>query len=216
MIHYMHDVNIHIDSSTNTASKTLAPKTLLSALRDFANTGDEPKQIANFLQRWPDFLDRNKVESDVPLSMRDVIVRPFFPSTKGPLYRMFKMLRGSVRHAWKGNEDMLARLLSTNFEPALNNFIVVDWRHGGFRYEPQTPFQAAVYELLKHSGSARVCANPDCPSPYFIAQDHRAKFCSEDCVQTMQRTWRKKWWNQHGKQWRKRRAAQSTKRRKEQ
>ena len=220
MIYCMQTVNIESTSSINShagnSTETLAPKKLLSALQDFANTGNTPTQIADFLNRWPEFLDKEKIERDAPLYLRDIMVRPFVPTdinskplpiegADSPRYRMFKMLRDMLRAAWKGNDTMLAYLLSKSFNPEEGNYIVPDWRRSGFRYEPHTIFQAAVYELLKHSRQARVCANPDCPATYFLAVDHRQKFCSEDCTRPSQREWRRKWWEQHGKQWRKQR-----------
>lgn len=214
------DVNISKHSHGVGHVKTLAPKTGLSALQEFANSGTDSERVKYFRNRWPGFLD-DLVYTGYKISIGAPGANPADLERSAqrevwPMWRLFEQFRNLVRAAWIGDEAILGILLRVGIEEErTENRIVPDWRRSGFRYVPRTNFQAAVYELLKHSGWARVCANPDCPSPYFIAQDHRAKFCSQDCVQTMQRTWRKKWWNQHGKQWRKRRAAQSTKRRRE-
>lgn len=206
----MRTVNNQRYSSRNESTKTLAPKILLEKLQDFANTGDEPGQIGYFLNRRPDFLDSDSLQLGLDPSN----------SPKSDLHERFRKLRDMVREAWRGNEKMLGRLLSPNSQPDAEFpsydcfFITIpDWRRSSFRYGPETEFEAAVYELLKQSRKARVCANPDCISPYFITEDPRRKFCSTACTRPAQREYKRNWWDQRGKQQRKQRAKQSAKRR---
>lgn len=216
MIGVMQDVNIQSDSSRHASSKTLAPKTLLAALRDFINTGNEPKRIAYFLKRWPEFLEP-AIQTDAERLCRSTANNPLLRVAMfevAPEASTFQKLRAWARLAWKGEEAVIYSLLHLGFEDATTNLIYVDWRRGGFRYEPRTAFQAAVYELLRHSRQARVCANPDCANPYFLTSDPRRKFCSVECTQPAQKQWRRTWWEQHGKEWRKKRAKKSTKGRK--
>jgi len=51
----------------------------------------------------------------------------------------------------------------------------------------------------------RICARPNCgqPEPYFIAINTRHRFCSDDCVKWSLNQQKKKWWDEHGDQWRK-------------
>lgn len=218
MIGVMKDVNIQLNSSRHASSKTLAPKTLLSALQDFANSGVEPEGINYFRSRCPGFLD------DLVYTGYVISIGPPNADTNQmtdptremrPMWKQFEKYRDLVRAAWSGNEAAIQFLLRVGIEEnRTENAVRPDWRRSGFRYEPRTNFQAAVYELLKHSRQARVCANPDCASPYFLTLDPRRKFCSVECAQPAQKQWRRTWWEQHGKEWRKKRAKKSTKRRK--
>jgi hypothetical protein len=51
---------------------------------------------------------------------------------------------------------------------------------------------------LQSSARARVCANPDCPAPYFIAKKPRARYCSLECARPFQRQSKLDWWNRVG------------------
>jgi len=209
----MQDVNTLPNSSTLADDKTLAPKMLLRALQEFANTGDEPDRAAYFLKRWPGFLEGivetlAKIHinvSDSPIGMMLLEI-----GGGGKPLDQFRELRGFARLAWKGNEAGIALLLHLGFEDGKSNLVLPDWRRSGFRYEPRTNFQSAVYELLKHSREARVCANPECASPYFIAHDPRRKFCSSECTAPFQKEWKRRWWERKGRLWRKARESKKS------
>jgi hypothetical protein len=219
MIHSMQDVNISNHSSRKENVKTLAPKKLLEALQEFANSGTDSERVTYFRNRWPGFLD-DLVYTGYKISIGAPGANPADLERSAqrevwPMWRLFEQFRNLVRAAWIGDEAILGILLRVGIEEErTENRIVPDWRRSGFRYVPRTNFQAAVYELLKHSRQARVCANPDCANPYFLTLDPRRKFCSTECTRPAQKEWRKRWWERHGKQWRKKRAKQSTKRRK--
>ena len=209
---------MQMNSSRHTNAETLAPKTQLRALQEFANTGDEPDRAAYFLnKRWPGFLEQiveksTKAGIDFSNNPKGIGMMLFkIQGGENPL-GTFQDLRDYVRLAWKGNEAAIAFLLWIGFEEGKSNLVLPDWRRSGFRYEPRTNFQAAVYELLKHSRQARVCANPDCANPYFIAQDPRRKFCSLECAAPFQKEWKRRWWERKGKLWRKARKNRSPKR----
>lgn len=204
---------MQMNSSTHMNAETLAPKTLLRELRDFVNTGKEPKQIENFLGKHPRFLEEVMEKAARLETGAEPLAAVLYSAQIGKQPDLFAWLRDNARLAWKGNEAAIAILLELGFEAGKSNMVLPDWRRSGFRYEPKTVFQAAVYELLKHSREARVCANADCPAPYFIAQDHRRKFCSPDCAAPFQKEWKRRWWERKGKLWRNARKSRSPKRR---
>jgi len=77
-----------------------------------------------------------------------------------------------------------------------------NWRRGRFEYKPFTDFQQGLYLLVSNSRLAKVCANPDCPAPYFIAKKATQQYCSDGCAQQFQREWKRNWWAERGKAWR--------------
>lgn len=232
MANMQEDVNRISQSSKHPHDKnsgeTLAPKRLLGALQEFANSGCERERVAFFVKRWPGFLS---FLDDFAAGGYITKLPPGLPEAEHARMKsagnweradFFKDFRDHVRAAWTGNERVIQYLLgfgieelgADSFETKVGgraNQIRPDWRRSGFRYEPQNTFQAAVYELLKHSRQARVCANPDCTNPYFIATDHRQKFCSPECTQPAQKEWRRRWWEQHGQQWREQHGKKHTK-----
>lgn len=71
-----------------------------------------------------------------------------------------------------------------------------------FRVPPPTPFEQALSYLVKVSAKARYCANPECPAPYFFVQRKNQRYCSEICAAPAQRELKRKWWAEHGEEWR--------------
>lgn len=74
------------------------------------------------------------------------------------------------------------------------------------RLPPPSPFEQAIMYLLKSADRARYCANPDCPAPYFLAKRRSQKYCSDACSKPAQKEFKRRWWDEHGDAWRKRRA----------
>jgi hypothetical protein len=92
-------------------------------------------------------------------------------------------------------------LQSLNVAP-LPGIMGVDWKHRTFVYRPQTLLQEVLHCLMQESPKAKICANPDCPAPYFIAPRSNARYCSEDCLQAVQRASKRAWWEEKGQEWR--------------
>lgn len=72
-----------------------------------------------------------------------------------------------------------------------------------FRVPPPTPFELALSYLIKAGDRARYCANPECPAPYFFVTRKNQRYCSEICAAPAQRELKRKWWAEHGDEWRK-------------
>lgn len=196
---------------------------LAKMLSDFANLHSSGQAIARMQAKWPDLLPDTpqhpfKVEYrtesgetlaiDVPENLHWVL-----------------WLRDLIRQLWTGNPNdvtvrELEQILLTGrlgvgafvpmFAPAaMPGIIVIDWKHRRFDYRPKTVLQRALYCLLQNSPRAKICANPDCPAPYFIAPRSNTRYCSEDCLQAIQRKAKLDWWNEKGEDWRKARQKKS-------
>jgi hypothetical protein len=72
-------------------------------------------------------------------------------------------------------------------------------RQGQFKYRGATPLQSALHALWAKSSLAKVCKNPDCPAPFFIAKKTRQQFCGDECAKPSRLEAKMKWWNEHGK-----------------
>jgi hypothetical protein len=71
-----------------------------------------------------------------------------------------------------------------------------------FRIPPPAPFEQALSYLVKVGDKARYCANPECPAPYFFVARKNQRYCSEICAAPAQRELKRKWWSEHGEEWR--------------
>jgi hypothetical protein len=54
----------------------------------------------------------------------------------------------------------------------------------------------------------RKCKRPDCPNPYYVAHHRGQAYCSDLCGHWAQRKWKRKWWNEVGKNARSKKARQ--------
>ena len=79
-----------------------------------------------------------------------------------------------------------------------------------FRVPPPTPFELALSYLVKAGDRARYCANPECPAPYFFVKRKNQRYCSEICAAPAQRELKRKWWSEHGEEWRKARTGKES------
>ena len=123
--------------------------------------------------------------------------------------------REVLREIWRGNSEKLPAVLLPSPEDVVFASepqwgwppqIKMDWHRGEFVYTPDNEFQRAVYELFRRSPFAKVCANPDCPAPYFIAGKTAQRYCSEACAEPSQRAYKLRWWREHGTEWRRKKS----------
>jgi hypothetical protein len=194
-----------MNSSTSKTAQTLAEGDML-ALTELANLRDEPEAFERFHKRWPGLVG----VSDCPDELHHIHEMPLPPK-----FWLIYERREKLRGIWEGNEEnALREFLLPPDPPPLNlseelqvgfiwdSPIVFDWRRGQIVYQPRTEFQRAVYTLFRRSALARVCGNPDCSSRYFVAKKATQRYCSDKCAEVFQKAWKKKWWAEHGDQWR--------------
>jgi hypothetical protein len=214
-----------MNSSTIKPGETLAPlepERALRAISELANLRDEPADFERFVVRWPGFVYVSEDMPGVHIELQQA--RKLLP---GKFHRLLK-LRQDIRDSWNGRSEVLTELLLPSVPPeelppqeaekyldrdeetgrvigtlwSPSEQIVADWRRGRFDYHPQTEFQRALYLLFSRSTLAKVCANPDCPARYFVAQKVTQRYCSDACSKVFQRHWKRKWWAEHGDKWR--------------
>jgi hypothetical protein len=70
---------------------------------------------------------------------------------------------------------------------------------------PRIPLEDAVAHLQSQDRRARRCANVDCPAPFFFSNRKNQKFCREECAAPARSAAKKRWWEERGSEWRKRR-----------
>lgn len=63
----------------------------------------------------------------------------------------------------------------------------------------------ALTYAIRAAENLSVCPNTDCPTPLFWKSRQHQRYCSGDCAAEAQRAWKKKWWTENGKEWRKKR-----------
>jgi hypothetical protein len=194
-----------MNSSTRKRADTLADGDVL-ALTELVNLRDEPEAFERFHARFPGLVD----VSDCPDELHPVHETPLPPK-----FWLIYERREKLRGIWEGDDDNALRefLLPPDPPPleisegvqvgfVWSSPIVFDLPRSQLVYQPRTYFQRAIYTLFLRSALARVCANPDCQAQYFVAKKATQRYCSDVCAQVFQKAWKKKWWAEHGDQWR--------------
>lgn len=197
---------------------------LLRGLTELANLRDEASAFERLERDWPGFVRVDERIGPVRASFVRPTIPAFLPERFAHMYRR----REALRRIWCGDSEMLAMLLVPEVAPeeAPQNEreayiektdtdgrpielakplpITFDWQRGQITYKPQTEFQSALYALFRQSRLAKVCANSDCPARYFVARKTSQEYCSDGCAKVFQREWKRQWWANHGKEWRRR------------
>jgi hypothetical protein len=67
------------------------------------------------------------------------------------------------------------------------------------------PFGRVLDRLsdLGSLGRLATCGNPSCVALFFIAQRKSQRYCTEKCAGIFQQEHKRKWWREHGNEWRK-------------
>ncbi len=76
---------------------------------------------------------------------------------------------------------------------------------------PPDPLSQVFSYFTESTDRARYCANPDCLAPYFLAKRRTQRYCSDACSKPAQQRFKREWWAEHGKAWRKARKASAKK-----
>jgi DNA-binding transcriptional regulator GbsR (MarR family) len=68
-------------------------------------------------------------------------------------------------------------------------------------------FVSVLLYALEHAHLLKYCQNPGCREPYFIAERVSQNVCSVACAKPIQREAKRRWWQEHGEEWRRKRNA---------
>lgn len=177
-----------------------SPANLAGMLKELANLATNEESIRRPTRKWPGFIP------EAPRNPR--ITVPDYEHLPADLHHVI-VLREEARLVWSRNpsQQLESLLLSGGFAfgrpfdgPPMRGIVGVDWRRGQLIYRPQNLLQEVLNYLLSNMNNARICANPECPAPYFLGA--RSRYCSTDCSAAIQAAAKRAWWREHGQDWR--------------
>jgi hypothetical protein len=177
-------------------------------LLDLANSQADRKRLVWKLSKGhPKMVP---LPEDVERSMPSDIFEP--GKAKEWLENCFANLRGYLRFAWQQPEGY----------PRFGAMADLEYRvwqlHRLFERKTKTEdFYSAIRagrcwlciyravhhaEVLDDKGKMALCGNPGCCTPYYFVCKKGQRFCSEKCAGVGGREAKRRWWREHGKQWR--------------
>ena len=169
----------------------------LDAVKWLANLGESHEEWVEFLKKHPHYL--NWQES--LLGFRDQVRKLWRGGEMANEIARRLLLEEEVHHGPEGEKPLA-------FSPARVN---VDWDRGELvlDYKALNVFHASIYELLRVSRFAKVCARRGCPAPYFIAEKITQQYCSDDCKYEARKAVQNAYWERRGSRVRRERKQRS-------
>lgn len=217
------DSTTHIESSNNLAKEpNISDKTLEKFITHAVNAGDELTDGSNqyFFERYKKFFPSVPKRREIVLSLLPIFRRKW-TSDKGLVedelptiyYRsVIGELRDGLRAIWEAEDEYTAAWRLFHLHYTLH-------RLAGATDKPQlqpppihAPIHQAIHWLGKRFTKLRKCANPDCKAPFFVADRGTRRYCSDLCSDAGQLEVKRRWFREHGAQWRAKRKRQNTKR----
>jgi hypothetical protein len=208
-----------VNTGTHQWAHEITPTKARGFLTELANLRNaDPAQLLRFARLfgpWVTTLFEATIEQtengtqpraiDSPLAVGSLLTSIAIGPTFGPLMTFAQMLR----HAWERpttqqREIGVFRLLldaSELYGRASNHRFAIAIE----------PIGIILLEAIHSADRMRICGNPECAAPYFIATRRSQKFCSEDCTKPAQREYKRRWWNEHGTAWQKNRSRKQRK-----
>jgi len=157
-------------------------------LEQFVNWGSEDRDILRFVQRYGPLLHS-----------------PFKSGGFAFNLQLWETWQKMWRDRWR---ELTAGPGEFEFRSSLNGTLMFVAGRFELRVNDLDTFmmlEAAASDRTRF----RICANPDCLTPYFFARHRRNRYCTEPCVDWSQKEAKKKWWKDNGQEWRKSRDAKS-------
>lgn len=117
--------------------------------------------------------------------------------------------RDDLRRIWAGDEEVARQAIDAWMDQTRESWpwtVVESTRHGrrfwGV-YPKYDIFPLALALAVSELGpDMAVCGNPECPNRYFLKSRKTQRFCDRPaCAVYGQREYKRKWWNEHGKEW---------------
>ena len=107
-----------------------------------------------------------------------------------PKFEVFEKLHDLMTSAWRGDKKALAKLppiTEAEFRPKGRELAII----------PKSFSARVLIQFFRDflAGKTAICANPNCPTPYFIRQRKSQKYCEQGpCVEQAQREQKRLWW----------------------
>lgn len=189
-------------------------------LQDIVNaTGKDTKYIFSVYKQF--FPATSRAEDIVALLPRigKKLPEPVLHSDEQVVRRaLVEELRDRLRTIWRAEGEATARwrlfkLRSDSWlgpRPAINCEPHPDSKHQELLAIAE-PIQRALHCLERNLNKLRTCGNPECSTPFFIADKQKQRYCSGPCARPAQVEWKQRWWREKGQQWRKRKRQQRKK-----
>lgn len=174
---------------------------LFRALAEFVNMRGDSEGWVHFRHRWPSFFPEHDYSALENTSGPTIFEYPYWLEQiwRGGESEPYLEIMLGARPTPKVEDLLPEEVAAARLSSIPPKEFALDWTTGSIRYQGGCDFQRALYLLFQESWRARFCEK--CGAAY-IANREGQKYCSTDCSEEMQREVKRKWWTEHGKEWR--------------
>ena len=196
-----------MNSSNKSVIRTLAhiaPDRAEKFLTFLANLPDEIASVKKYARGFSDLSPKRAIEDWAAFASKPEWEQRN-ESPYWPLPKELGQLRETLRRMWKEPDVRTRDWMAYNlryYELVRVDFALVNPEVTGKQLPPPTPFERCLLHLGKCADRARYCANPSCVAPYFFARRRNQRYCSDACAAPAQREYKRRWWDEHGNEWR--------------
>jgi hypothetical protein len=125
-----------------------------------------------------------------------------------PLPKELGQLRETLRRMWREPDLRTREWMAYGlryYELLGQDFRFVNPEVWGMPLPAPTRFEQCLLHFGKHADLAHYCANPSCVAPCFFARRRSQRYCSDACAVPAQQEYKRRWWDEHGNEWRSKR-----------
>jgi hypothetical protein len=126
---------------------------------------------------------------------------PFFQKEAGEILcrGVIGDLRNSLRAVWLAEYDDVAEWRLFTLQALIHGRTDYEDRKSRWLHPPSldTPIELALDWVRRNLLMLRVCRNPACLRPFFVARATQQRLCSDTCVAAAQRGHRNQWWRKN-------------------
>jgi hypothetical protein len=115
--------------------------------------------------------------------------------------------RDQLRRFWSANDpdgDALHFWVNKARVDHKQTWVVSVWADGSHTVHPNYHILSLSLAIAASEWRSKmaICGNPECPQPYFLKGRKNQRFCDRPaCSAYGQRQHKKKWWSEHGEEW---------------
>jgi hypothetical protein len=123
-------------------------------------------------------------------------------STRKLLERNVRQIRDLLRLVWREQDLRTKEYLLFLLQQRIIEGSVLLIDHITYPLPPPSGIEQALIFFRRSSHRTLYCGNAECPAPYLFAKRRNQKYCSAICAESSQRESKRKWWAEHGEEWR--------------
>jgi hypothetical protein len=199
-------VNLPVVTLSDSGEEMIDPKAMLSFSKKYGLLDSLMAHVED--EQWMEFLEHEGYRNYLTEKEDCLVLEESSPSVEiisrdisGYSSERIRRLAGTqsfLKYAWRSSDERALDAIDQYLSGGLP--IHFDLDEGCFRIHVVNVQRLILMLFLRDqaAGKTAICANPDCPAPYFLKSRKAQRICEAgDCVAWAQRNYALKWWREN-------------------